>query len=192
MKKTEKKNYETIKEKIRKETGYFIKNLNSKNAKKELEGFIYMLASDYCRGWLAISYMEEIQTEHIVCIKTENKMESMYKLLDIVIKTFQNDAEENSEALDGLCKLMIENNQIYRILKEDIPNLEKIREFFKVNNIKNPDLRPIYEELAEFYLNYEYGGNIENFIKMLNIRLNEILNNKEILERCLPVHKGSD
>jgi hypothetical protein len=41
-------------------------------------------------------------------------------------------------------------------------------------------------------LNYEYGGNIENFIKMLNIRLNEILNNKEILERCLPVHKGSD
>lgn len=34
MKKTEKNNFEKIKEKIGKETGYIIKNLNSKNAKK--------------------------------------------------------------------------------------------------------------------------------------------------------------
>ena len=46
MKKTEKNNFEKIKEKIGKETGYIIKNLNSKNAKKELEKFIYTTPED--------------------------------------------------------------------------------------------------------------------------------------------------
>ena len=62
MKKTEKNNFEKIKEKIGKETGYIIKNLNSKNAKKELEKFIYTMACCYNDCWMSMSYLDEITT----------------------------------------------------------------------------------------------------------------------------------
>lgn len=44
-----KKETEKIKEIIRKETGIYIKKMNSRNLKKEFERFYYIMASNLCR-----------------------------------------------------------------------------------------------------------------------------------------------
>ena len=47
-----KKETEKIKEIIRKETGIYIKKMNSRNLKKEFEQFYYIMASNLCRFFL--------------------------------------------------------------------------------------------------------------------------------------------
>ena len=44
-----KKETEKIKEIIRKDTGMYIKKMNSRNLKKEFERFYYIMASNLCR-----------------------------------------------------------------------------------------------------------------------------------------------
>lgn len=192
MKRTEKNKFEIIKEKIGKETGYIIKNLNSKNAKTELEKFIYTIACCYNDCWMSMSYLDEIEAEHTACIKSMSKTEIAYKAISILGNIFQFEEKEYEDALDGIIKLAINNTQIYKILKEDIPSLEEIREIIKSNKIKDFDFEPIYENLIFFYLNYDYDENINEFIEKLNETLKEIVDNKEIIDKCFQLEEGEE
>lgn len=190
MKKTEKNNFEKIKEKIEKETGYIIKNLNSKNAKKELEKFIYTMACCYNDCWMSMSYLDEIETEHTASIKSISKSEIAYKAIRILENIFQFEEKEYEEALDGIIKLAINNTLIFQILKEDLSSLVEIREIIKNNKTKSFDFEPIYENLIFFYLNYNYDENINDFIKKLNETLKEIVYNQEIINKCFQLEEG--
>lgn len=66
-----KKETEKIKEIIRKETGIYIKKMNSRNLKKEFEQFYYIMASNYYECLTAIGYLDEIETDCFACIKSD-------------------------------------------------------------------------------------------------------------------------
>lgn len=53
------------------------------------------------------------------------------------------------------------------------------------------DYKPIYEELIEFYLNYNYDGNLSIFIETLNIALKNIVNNESIMKDCFYIKGGT-
>ena len=192
MKKTEKNNFEKIKEKIGKETGYIIKNLNSKNAKKELEKFIYTMACCYNDCWMSMSYLDEIETERTSSIRSVSKTEIAFKAISILENIFQFEENQYAEALCGIIKLAINNTQIFKILKEDLPSLEEIREIIKNNKTKAFDFEPIYENLIFFYLNYDYDENINEFIEKLNEALKEIVDDKEIIDKCFQLEEGEE
>lgn len=190
MKQAEKNSYERIKEKIRKETGYLLKNLNKKNIKRELESFIYTIANCYNDSWTSLSYLDEIETEYASCIKFDSNAQIVFKASSIIEDIFQAEAKEYADSLDGILKLAINNNQIFKALKEDIPSLREIREIFKPYKAKQLDFEPIYENLSCFYLNYNYNGNIKDFIKCLNAELKQIVDNKKILDDCVIPEEG--
>ena len=89
MEKNEKKKKEEIKEKIRKETGFLINNLNLKNAKKEIEEFIYVMADSYNKCWTTISYLEEIDIDCSACLKNNKRMEIVNNAINIIDSIFK-------------------------------------------------------------------------------------------------------
>lgn len=66
-----KKETEKIKEIIRKETGIYIKKMNSRNLKKEFEQFYYIMASNYYECLTAIGYLDEVETDCFACLKDD-------------------------------------------------------------------------------------------------------------------------
>lgn len=189
MKQIEKDIYEKIILKIRKETHYSLK-LNKKNIKRELEKFIYMMASCYNDCWTTLTYLDEIETEHIGCIKSDNNMDIANRAINIIQKIYEQEAKEYEKAIDGILKLAIENAQIRKVLKEDIPYLANIKFLVKSHNLKDIDYEPIFETLACFYLNYNYDDNIKKFISNLNEILKEIVENGALNDNCLTPEEG--
>ena len=96
-----------------------------------------------------------------------------------------------SDALDGFLKLAISDNTFYKILKTDIPILEKVREMIKTRKEEKFDYNPIYEELTEFYLDYEYDGDINKFFEKLNSALEKIFQNENIMKDCFYIKGGT-
>lgn len=139
-----------------------------------------------------MSYLDEIEAEHTACIKYISKTKIAYKAISILENIFQFEEKEYEDALDGIIKLTINNTQIFKILKEDIPSLEEIREIIRSNKIKDFDFEPIYENLIFFYLNYDYDENINEFIEKLNETLKEIVDNKEIIDKCFKLEEGEE
>jgi len=190
MKNTQKTKNEEIREKIRKETGFFIKNINKSNAKKELEKFIYFIANSYNKCWLTISYLEEI-IDYSSYVKDDRKMKIVQLANNIIDNIFQDEQMDYSDALDGFLKLAISDNTFYKILKTDIPILEKVREMIKTRKEEKFDYNPIYEELTEFYLDYEYDGDINKFFEKLNSALEKIFQNENIMKDCFYIKGGT-
>lgn len=106
-----------------------------------------------------MSYLDEIETERTSSIRSVSKTEIAFKAISILENIFQFEESQHAEALCGIIKLAINNTQIFKILKEDLPSLEEIREIIKNNKTKAFDFEPIYENLIFFYLNYDYDGN---------------------------------
>ena len=191
MEKNEKKKKEEIKEQIRKETGFLINNLNLKNAKKEIEEFIYVMADSYNKCWTTISYLEEIDIDCSACLKNNKRMEIVNNAINIIDSIFQDEETDYSEALDGIIKLAISDSMFCEILKEDLPILEEIREMIKTRKDAKFDGTPIYIELTEFYFDYHYDGNMSKFIDELNSAIKEIFNNESIIKNCFRTKGGT-
>ena len=191
MKKNKKNKKDEIKEKIRKETGFLMNNLKPNNAKKVIEEFIYVMANSYSKCWITLSYLEEIYIENSAFVKNDKKMEIVQNATNIIDNIFQDEQMDYSNALEGIIRLSIKDSVIYKILKEDLPILEQIREMIKARKDAKFDYTPIYEELIEFYLNYNYDGNLSIFIETLNIALKNIVNNESIMKDCFHIKGGT-
>ena len=191
MKKNKKIKKDEIKEKIRKETGFLMNNLKPNNAKKVIEEFIYVMANSYSKCWITLSYLEEIYIENSAFVKNDKKMEIVQNATNIIDNIFQDEKMDYSNALEGIIRLSIKDSVIYKILKEDLPILEQIREMIKARKDAKFDYTPIYEELIEFYLNYNYDGNLSIFIEKLNIALKNIVNNESIMKDCFHIKGGT-
>lgn len=167
-----KKETEKIKEIIRRETGIYIKRMNSRNLKKEFEQFYYIMASNYHECLTAISSLDDIETQYFACIKDDYLSDFVSSMSGMMGKIFSNEAKEFSDIMNGIFRILISEDKIVNILKDDIPNLVILREKIKPKLI---NIVPLYDNLTEYYLNYSYSYNIQEDVKPFIAGLNKLL-----------------
>lgn len=166
-----KKETEKIKEIIRKETGIYIKKMNSRNLKKEFEQFYYIMASNYYECLTAIMYLDEIETQYFACIKDDYLSDFVSSMSAMMNKIFSNEEKDFKDIMNGILKLLISENKIINILKDDMPNWVILREKIKPRLV---NIVPLYDNLNEYYLNYSYKYNMEEDIKPFIAGLNNL------------------
>ena len=177
-----KKETEKIKEIIRKETGVYIKKMNSRNIKKKFEQFYYIMASNYHECLTAISSLDDIETQYFACIKDDYLSDFVSSMSGMMGKIFNNEAKEFSDIMNGILILLIDENKIVNILKDDMPNLVKLREKIKTKLVNNTILS---DKLIEYYLNYPYSyripEDIKPFIEGLNKLFGELAEDEDFI-----------
>lgn len=92
-----KKETEKIKEIIRRETGIYIKRMNSRNLKKEFEQFYYIMASNYHECLTAISSLDDIETQYFACIKDDYLSDFVSSMSGMMGKIFSDEAKVYDE-----------------------------------------------------------------------------------------------
>ena len=167
-----KKETEKIKEIIRKETGIYIKKMNSRNLKKEFEQFYYIMASNYYECLTAIGYLDEIETDCFACIKDDYLSDFVSSMSAMMNKIFRDEEKDFSDIMNGILRILISEDKIVNILKDDIPNLVILREKIKQKLV---NIVPLYDNLTEYYLNYSYSYNIQEDVKPFIAGLNKLL-----------------
>ena len=167
-----KKGTEKIKEIIRKETGIYIKKMNSRNLKKEFEQFYYIMASNYYECLTAIGYLDEIETDCFACIKDDYLSDFVSSMSAMMNKIFRDEEKDFSDIMNGILRILISEDKIVNILKDDIPNLVILREKIKQKLV---NIVPLYDNLTEYYLNYSYSYNIQEDVKPFIAGLNKLL-----------------
>ena len=167
-----KKETEKIKEIIRKETGIYIKKMNSRNLKKEFEQFYYIMASNYYECLTAIGYLDEIETDCFACIKDNYLSDFVSSMSAMMNKIFRDEEKDFSDIMNGILRMLISEDKIVNILKEDIPNLVILREKIKPKLV---NIVPLYDNLTKYYLNYSYSYNIQEDVKPFIVGLNKLL-----------------
>ena len=167
-----KKETEKIKEIIRKETGIYIKKMNSRNLKKEFEQFYYIMASNYYECLTAIGYLDEIETDCFACIKDDYLSDFVSSMSAMMNKIFRDEEKDFSDIMNGILRMLISEDKIVNILKDDIPNLVILREKIKQKLV---NIVPLYDNLTEYYLNYSYSYNIQEDVKPFIAGLNKLL-----------------
>lgn len=177
-----KKETEKIKEIIRKETGVYIKKMNSRNIKKEFEQFYYIMASNYNECLAAITNLDEIETQYFACIKDDYLSEFVSSMSAMMNKIFSNEEKELSDIMNGILRLLIYEDKIVNIIKDDIPNWVILRENIKPKLV---NIIPLYDNLTEYYFNYSYSYNlqedIKHFITGLNKLFGKLVEDKEFI-----------
>ena len=148
-----KKETEKIKEIIRKETGIYIKKMNSRNLKKEFEQFYYIMASNYYECLTAIGYLDEIETDCFACIKDDYLSDFVRSMSAMINKIFCDEEKDFSDIMNGIMRMLI-------LRKKIRPGL--------VNIV------PLYDNLNEYYLNYSYSYNVQEDIKPFIAGLNNL------------------
>lgn len=167
-----KKETEKIKEIIRKETGIYIKKMNSRNLKKEFEQFYYIMASNYYECLTAIGYLDEIETDCFACIKDAYLSDFVSSMSAMMNKIFRDEEKDFSDIMNGILRMLISEDKIVNILKDDIPNLVILREKIKPKLV---NIVPLYDNLTEYYLDYSYSYNIQEDVKPFIAGLNKLL-----------------
>lgn len=167
-----KKETEKMKEIIRKETGVYIKKMNSRNIKKEFEQFYYIMASNYYECLTAIGYLDEIETDCFACIKDDYLSDFVSSMSAMMNKIFRDEEKDFSDIMNGILRMLISEDKIVNILKDDIPNLVILREKIKQKLV---NIVPLYDNLTEYYLNYSYSYNIQEDVKPFIEGLNKLL-----------------
>ena len=117
-----KKETEKIKEIIRKETGIYIKKMNSRNLMKEFERFYYVMAADYYKCLTAITYLDEIETDCFICIKDDYLSDFVSSMSAMMNKIFSDEEKDYSDIMNGILRMLISEDKIVNIIKDDIPN----------------------------------------------------------------------
>lgn len=161
-----------MKEIIRKETGVYIKKMNSRNIKKEFEQFYYIMASNYYECLTAIGYLDEIETDCFACIKDDYLSDFVSSMSAMMNKIFRDEEKDFSDIMNGILRILISEDKIVNILKDDIPNLVILREKIKPKLV---NIVPLYDNLTEYYLNYSYSYNIQEYVKPFIVGLNKLL-----------------
>ena len=165
------KETEKIRELIRKETGIYIRKINSRNAKKEFELFYYIMASNYNECLSAIINLDAIETQYFGCIKDDYLSDFVSSMSEMMSKIFRNEEKEISDIMNGILRLLIYEDKIVNIIKDDIPNWIILREKIKPQLV---NVVPLYDNLIEYYLNYSYSYNIQEDIKPFIEGLNKL------------------
>ena len=177
-----KKETEKIKEIIRRETGIYIKRMNSRNLKKEFEQFYYIMASNYHECLTAISSLDDIETQYFACIKDDYLSDFVRSMSAMMNKIFCDEEKDFSDIMNGILRILISEDKIVNILKDDIPNFVILREKIKPKLI---NIVPLYDNLTEYYLNYSYKFNIEEdikpFIEGLNKLFGELVEDEDFI-----------
>lgn len=166
-----KKETEKIKEIIRKETGIYIKKMNSRNLKKEFEQFYYIMASNYYECLTAIMYLDEIETQYFACIKDDYLSDFISSMSAMMNKIFSNEEKDFKDIMNGIMRMLISEDKIVNIIKDDIPNWVVLRNKIRPGLV---NIVPLYDYLNEYYLNYSYKYNIEEDIKPFIAGLNNL------------------
>ena len=136
---------------IRNETGVYIKKMNSRNIKKEFEQFYYIMASNYYECLTAIGYLDEIETDCFACIKDDYLSDFVSSMSAMMNKIFRDEEKDFSDIMNGILRILISEDKIVNILKDDIPNLVILREKIKPKLV---NIVPLYDNLTEYYLNF--------------------------------------
>ena len=166
-----KKETEKIKEIIRRETGIYIKRMNSRNLKKEFEQFYYIMASNYHECLTAISSLDDIETQYFACIKDDYLSDFVSSMSGMMGKIFSNEAKEFSDIMNGIMRMLISEDKIVNIIKDDIPNWVILRKKIRPGLV---NIVPLYDNLNEYYLNYSYSYNVQEDIKPFIVGLNNL------------------
>lgn len=177
-----KKETEKIKEIIRKETGIYIKKMNSRNLKKEFEQFYYIMASNYYECLTAIGYLDEIETDCFACIKDDYLSDFVRSMSAMMNKIFCDEEKDFSDIMNGIMRMLISEDKIVNIIKDDIPNWVILRKKIRPGLV---NIVPLYDYLTEYYLNYSYKFNIEEdikpFIEGLNKLFGELVEDEDFI-----------
>ena len=166
-----KKETEKIKEIIRKETGIYIKKMNSRNLMKEFERFYYVMAADYYKCLTAITYLDEIETDCFICIKDDYLSDFVSSMSAMMNKIFSDEEKDYSDIMNGILRMLISEDKIVNIIKDDIPNWVVLRKKIRPGLV---NILPLYDNLNEYYLNYSYKYNMEEDIKPFIAGLNNL------------------
>lgn len=166
-----KKETEKIKEIIRKETGIYIKKMNSRNLMKEFERFYYVMAADYYKCLTAITYLDEIETDCFICIKDDYLSDFVSSMSAMMNKIFSDEEKDFSDIMNGIMRMLISEDKIVNIIKDDIPNWVVLRKKIRPGLV---NILPLYDNLNEYYLNYSYKYNMEEDIKPFIAGLNNL------------------
>ena len=166
-----KKETEKIKEIIRKETGIYIKKMNSRNLMKEFERFYYVMAADYYKCLTAITYLDEIETDCFACIKDDYLSDFVSSMSAMMNKIFCDEEKDFSDIMNGIMRMLISEDKIVNIIKDDIPNWVVLRNKIRPGLV---NIVPLYDNLNEYYLNYSYKYNMEEDIKTFIAGLNNL------------------
>ena len=166
-----KKETEKIKEIIRKETGIYIKKMNSRNLKKEFEQFYYIMASNYYECLTAIGYLDEIETDCFACIKDDYLSDFVRSMSAMMNKIFCDEEKDFSDIMNGIMRMLISEDKIVNIIKDDILNWVILRKKIRPGLV---NIVPLYDNLNEYYLNYSYSYNVQEDIKPFIAGLNNL------------------
>lgn len=177
-----KKETEKIKEIIRKETGIYIKKMNSRNLMKEFERFYYVMAADYYECLTAIGYLDEIETDCFACIKDDYLSDFVRSMSAMMNKIFCDEEKDFSDIMNGIMRMLISEDKIVNIIKDAMPNWVVLRNKIKPGLV---NIVPLYDYLTEYYLNYSYKFNIEEdikpFIEGLNKLFGELVEDEDFI-----------
>lgn len=177
-----KKETEKIKEIIRKETGIYIKKMNSRNLMKEFERFYYVMAADYYKCLTAITYLDEIETDYFICIKDDYLSDFVTSMSAMMNKIFSDEEKDYSDIMNGILRMLISEDKIVNIIKDAMPNWVVLRNKIKPGLV---NIVPLYDYLTEYYLNYSYKFNIEEdikpFIEGLNKLFGELVEDEDFI-----------
>ena len=166
-----KKETEKIKEIIRKETGIYIKKMNSRNLMKEFERFYYVMAADYYKCLTAITYLDEIETDYFICIKDDYLSDFVSSMSAMMNKIFSDEEKDYSDIMNGILRMLISEDKIVNIIKDAMPNWVVLRNKIKPELV---NIVPLYDNLNEYYLNYSYSYNVQEDIKPFIVGLNNL------------------
>lgn len=166
-----KKETEKIKEIIRKETGIYIKKMNSRNLMKEFERFYYVMAADYYKCLTAITYLDEIETDYFICIKDDYLSDFVSSMSAMMNKIFSDEEKDYSDIMNGILRMLISEDKIVNIIKDAMPNWVVLRKKIRPGLV---NIVPLYDNLNEYYLNYSYSYNVQEDIKPFIAGLNNL------------------
>lgn len=166
-----KKETEKIKEIIRKETGIYIKKMNSRNLMKEFERFYYVMAADYYKCLTAITYLDEIETDYFICIKDDYLSDFVSSMSAMMNKIFSDEEKDYSDIMNGILRMLISEDKIVNIIKDAMPNWVILRKKIRPGLV---NIVPLYDNLNEYYLNYSYSYNVQEDIKPFIAGLNNL------------------
>lgn len=145
--------------------------MNSRNLKKEFEQFYYIMASNYYECLTAIGYLDEIETDCFACIKDDYLSDFVRSMSAMMNKIFCDEEKDFSDIMNGIMRMLISEDKIVNIIKDDIPNWVILRKKIRPGLV---NIVPLYDNLNEYYLNYSYSYNVQEDIKPFIAGLNNL------------------
>ena len=145
--------------------------MNSRNLKKEFEQFYYIMASNYYECLTAIGYLDEIENDCFACIKDDYLSDFVRSMSAMMNKIFCDEEKDFSDIMNGIMRMLISEDKIVNIIKDDIPNWVILRKKIRPGLV---NILPLYDNLNEYYLNYSYSYNVQEDIKPFIVGLNNL------------------